>query len=179
MLSIQCSIFFYGQPTKMFEIANNTIPILGFVLFGSLSCLRYWNYANESDFHDYLFRHYLLPIPRFITTKVSQTQSQKIRQRAIENLTRKKLKGYSVWRSNRRKYWVQILDFLKICLSYLNKPPPASILLKQTPTTACCKIYFFKYFRKASSKIIIDNGPNTRAWILSKRGYSLITFWFY
>ena len=166
MLSIQCSIFFYGQPTKMFEIANNTIPILGFVLFGSLSCLRYWNYANESDFHDYLFRHYLLPIPRFITTKVSQTQSQKIRQRAIENLTRKKLKGYSVWRSNRRKYWVQILEFLKI-------------LLKQTPTTACFIIYFFKYFRNASSKTIIDNGPNTRAWILSKRGYSLITFWVY
>ena len=44
----------------------------------------------------------------------------------------------------------------------------ASILLKQTPTNAYYIIYFFKYFRKASSKIIINKGPNTRAWILSK-----------
>ena len=60
-----------------------------------------------------------------MTTKVSKTKSRKIRQRAIENLTRKKLKGYGVLRSNRQKS--TDFRFLKTF---------ASILLKQTPTTA-------------------------------------------
>lgn len=72
-----------------------------------------------------------------------------MRQKAPENLQT---------RSNKQTYWVQNLDFLK------NFP----IFLKRKPTTTCCKVYFFKYLRKASSKTIIGNRPNTRLWIPRK-----------
>ena len=75
-----------------------------------------------------------------------------MRQKAPENLQT---------RSNKQTYRVQNLDFLK------NFP----IFLKQKPTTTCCKVCFFKYLRKASSKTIIGNRPNTRPWIPRKWGY--------